>query len=130
MSSNIVLRVLILQVVANDLPCQSRPPASDESEAKHILIVAGTLKATVERAGGGGPTPTENIEPGDAHAFQLSPMEVDRSLFLTYEGVRKHVTYAVLSSCGRLYSPYIIGLTGKVNSFSHQRSSHPNPAEK
>jgi hypothetical protein len=127
MSSTIATRVLILQVVANDLPCQSRPPASDESEAKHILIVAGTLTATVKRAGGHGPTQTENIEPGDAHAFQLGRVGVD--LFLTHDGVRKRVPYAVPSSCGRLYSQYIIGLTGQVNSFSHQRSSHPNPTD-
>ena len=127
MSSTIVLRVLILQVVANDLPCQSRPSASDESEAKHILIVAGTLTATVERAGGGEPIQTENIEPGHAHAFQLGPLGVD--LFLTHDGVRKRVPYAVLSSCGRLYSPYIIGLSGQVISFSHQRSAHPNPTD-
>ena len=93
MSSTTALRVLILQVVANDLPCPSRPPASDEFEAKHIFVLAGNLTVTVERAGGSEPTPTTNIEPAHAHAFQLGPLGVD--LFLKHDGVRKRVPYAV-----------------------------------
>ena len=125
------VRVLTLQVVVNDLSCQSRPPASDEPEAKHILIVVGTLTAEVRPIG---PDPnrqaiiTARIEPGQAHPFQLGPIGVE--IVLEYNNHDPVVVpYVVLSSCGRLRSPYFIALHLKLNSFSHQGTSRSNPPD-
>jgi mRNA-degrading endonuclease toxin of MazEF toxin-antitoxin module len=75
------VRVLVLQVVVNDLS-------------------SGILTATVERAGRGEPIQVE-LEPGQAHTFQLGPLGVD--LILTYNDERKRVpiertTHLILAS--------------------------------